>query len=135
WSTLVRRPVKKLSRQMTSLPSVARRSHKCEPRKPAPPVTRIRFAILASPSPSRHEPVTLELRHRTVHLVVGSLRSHPRDEIHHPVFEPNPRTHAEHALEESRVRGAVANVARSELTGDLRPPRDSDRSAQELAEA
>ena len=35
--------VKKLSRQTTSWPLLTRRSHRCEPRKPAPPVTRIRF--------------------------------------------------------------------------------------------
>ena len=38
-------PVKKLSTQITSLPSCNNRSHKNEPRKPAPPVTRIRVGI------------------------------------------------------------------------------------------
>src|SRR5712691_6196686 len=37
-------PVKKLSRQMTSTRSERSRSHRCEPMKPAPPVTRIRTA-------------------------------------------------------------------------------------------
>src|SRR5688572_17730528 len=37
-----RAPVKKLSRQTTSSPLVIKRSHRCEPRKPAPPVTRTR---------------------------------------------------------------------------------------------
>ena len=32
-------PVKKLSRQMTSWPSAIKRSQRCEPRNPAPPVT------------------------------------------------------------------------------------------------
>src|SRR6266566_3003946 len=36
-----RRPVKKLSRHRTSWPSANNRSHKWEPIKPAPPVTRI----------------------------------------------------------------------------------------------
>src|SRR5688572_28497960 len=35
------RPVKKLSRQTTSAPSDRSRSQRCEPMKPAPPVTRI----------------------------------------------------------------------------------------------
>ena len=39
------RPVKKLSRHKISWPSLIRRSHKCEPRKPAPPVTRIRIIL------------------------------------------------------------------------------------------
>src|SRR4030095_2041004 len=40
---LSRRPVKKLSRQSTSCPSFSSRSQRCEPIKPAPPVTRIRI--------------------------------------------------------------------------------------------
>src|SRR6266704_1738174 len=35
-------PVKKLSTQMTSWPLPSRRSQRCEPRKPAPPVTKVR---------------------------------------------------------------------------------------------
>jgi hypothetical protein len=35
--------VKKLSRQITSCPWATSRSHRCEPRKPAPPVTRMRL--------------------------------------------------------------------------------------------
>ena len=35
--------VKKLSRQITSWPASTSRSHKCDPRKPAPPVTRMRI--------------------------------------------------------------------------------------------
>src|SRR5215469_2134299 len=42
-ATLRLLPVKKLSTQSTSSPSASRRSQRCEPRKPAPPVTRIRF--------------------------------------------------------------------------------------------
>src|ERR1017187_3918810 len=41
-SMLRRAPVKKLSRQMISAPCDNKRSHKCEPRKPEPPVTKIR---------------------------------------------------------------------------------------------
>src|SRR5262249_9146246 len=47
-STLPRVPVKKLSMQMTFAPCSSRRSHRCEPRKPAPPVTRIRFWMCIS---------------------------------------------------------------------------------------
>src|SRR5215203_4217719 len=36
-----RLPVKKLSRQSTSLPSLISRSQRCEPINPAPPVTKI----------------------------------------------------------------------------------------------
>src|SRR6185369_2667232 len=39
-----RLPVKKLSRQSTSLPSPRSRSQRCEPMNPAPPVTKIRIA-------------------------------------------------------------------------------------------
>jgi hypothetical protein len=39
------RPVKKLSRHKISWPSLSSRSHKCEPRKPAPPVMRIRISV------------------------------------------------------------------------------------------
>ena len=39
-------PVKKLSRHVTSLPSLSKRSHKCEPRNPAPPVTSIFLPIV-----------------------------------------------------------------------------------------
>src|SRR5512139_3178194 len=42
-----RLPVKKLSRQTTSLPSETNRSQRCEPRKPAPPVTRMRSGAMA----------------------------------------------------------------------------------------
>src|SRR5450432_4553671 len=41
-STLVREPVKKLSRQTTSCPSFRSLSQRCEPKKPEPPLTRIR---------------------------------------------------------------------------------------------
>src|SRR6516165_144018 len=37
-------PVKKLSTQTTSPPRSSRRSHRCEPRNPAPPVTSMRFS-------------------------------------------------------------------------------------------
>src|SRR5688572_30329785 len=43
WATLCFWLVKKLSRQMTSWPWATRRSQRWEPRKPAPPVTRMRF--------------------------------------------------------------------------------------------
>src|SRR5262249_43215270 len=59
FSTLVRVPVKKLSRQTTSWPSPSRRSHRCEPRKPDPPVTRIRRRDI---SPSYMSDVTFAKR-------------------------------------------------------------------------
>ena len=42
-STLARALEKKLSTQSTSCPSLSRRSHRCEPKKPEPPVTRMRL--------------------------------------------------------------------------------------------
>src|SRR5437867_10974868 len=41
-ATLSGVPLRKLSRQMTSSPSARKRSQRCEPMKPAPPVTRMR---------------------------------------------------------------------------------------------
>ena len=38
-------PVKRLSAHKSSWPSSRRRSIKCEPRNPAPPVTKIRFRL------------------------------------------------------------------------------------------
>ena len=49
-------PVKKLSAQITSLPSPSSRSIRCEPRKPAPPVTRI-FCIRPEYRASIERPV------------------------------------------------------------------------------
>src|SRR6185437_9619697 len=42
-STLCRVPVKKLSTHSTSHPCASSRSHRCDPRNPAPPVTRTRL--------------------------------------------------------------------------------------------
>ena len=38
-----RAPVTKLSTHNTSPPSSSKRSHRCDPINPAPPVTRVRF--------------------------------------------------------------------------------------------
>ena len=43
------RPVKKLSTQSTSCPPASRRSHRWEPRKPAPPVTSTRVGLRLQP--------------------------------------------------------------------------------------
>src|SRR5207302_10343469 len=43
WAMLSLVPLKKLSAHSTSLPSATSRSQRCEPRNPAPPVTRIRL--------------------------------------------------------------------------------------------
>src|SRR5947207_14087739 len=42
-ATLLSTPVTKLSRANTSQPSEINRSHRCDPRKPAPPVTTARM--------------------------------------------------------------------------------------------
>src|SRR5262249_59510558 len=42
WRILARLPLKKLSRQITSCLSRRSRSHRCDPRNPAPPVTSVR---------------------------------------------------------------------------------------------
>src|ERR1051326_3281393 len=50
WAMFSRRPVKKLSRQITSFRSANNLSHKCEPMKPAPPVISIRtFSSVSFP--------------------------------------------------------------------------------------
>src|SRR5687768_16250789 len=59
---LCREPVKKLSRQTTSQPSFSRRSHKCDPTKPAPPVTSTRLIFpprLIEPSAEAHVPLRM----------------------------------------------------------------------------
>ena len=43
WATFVFWLVKKLSRQITSCDCSTSRSQRCEPRKPAPPVTKMRL--------------------------------------------------------------------------------------------
>ena len=48
-------PVKKLSTHSTSLPAASKRSHRCEPRKPAPPVTNIRLLMLPLENPPTFE--------------------------------------------------------------------------------
>ena len=40
------RPVRKLSTQVTRCPSANSRSHRCDPRKPAPPVTTVRGCVM-----------------------------------------------------------------------------------------
>ena len=45
-------PVKKLSSAMTSWPSASSRSQRKEPRKPAPPVTRVRLVAESIPCAS-----------------------------------------------------------------------------------
>src|SRR5215211_706800 len=53
---LPRVPLKKLSTQMTLAPSAKRRSHRCEPRKPEPPVTRTRLSrCIVIPRPANQE--------------------------------------------------------------------------------
>src|SRR5262245_29430975 len=44
-------PEKKLSRQRTLCPSAKSRSHRCDPKKPAPPVIRIAWSIPPCPPP------------------------------------------------------------------------------------
>src|SRR5215472_5988518 len=59
-------PVKKLSTQRTSQPCSSRRSHRCEPMKPAPPVTRTRrrvaywreLAVMGATLPNRGYGIT-----------------------------------------------------------------------------
>src|SRR6266404_8157515 len=70
---LARLPLKKLSRQMTSAPSRSSRSHKWEPRNPAPPVTSAR-TLFSSKSPRSAAILTRDRKHGfdyVVELVVG----------------------------------------------------------------
>src|SRR5262245_54241964 len=48
--------VKKLSRQTTSCPCRTRRSQRCEPRNPVPPVTSIRLTMRAALYGRKNEP-------------------------------------------------------------------------------
>src|SRR5262249_48105937 len=54
---LRRAPVKKLSTQRTTAPSASRRPHKCEPRKPAPPVTSTRVSRCICFAPHANKPM------------------------------------------------------------------------------
>ena len=47
WRMLSLEPVNRLSTQMTSFPSSSNLSQRCDPRKPAPPVTNIRFFLIS----------------------------------------------------------------------------------------
>src|SRR6516165_1782914 len=53
WSTLSVVPVERLSRQTTSAPRSSRNSDRCDPRKPAPPVTRTRMVGPREPGSGR----------------------------------------------------------------------------------
>src|SRR5665213_4518824 len=74
---LPRVPLKKLSTQMTLAPWARSRSHRCEPRKPEPPVTRMRFSRciglpgIIMPRPrTRPAELTLDLiRYETFQLI------------------------------------------------------------------
>src|SRR4029077_1574965 len=73
WAILARLPLKKLSRQMTSAPSRNSRSHRCEPRNPAPPVTSAR-TLFSSKSPRSAAVLTRDRKHGfdyVVEVVVG----------------------------------------------------------------
>src|SRR4051812_6968666 len=54
-------PVKKLSAQITSQPSASKRSTKCEPRNPAPPVTSTLFFVVYRRSDREFTPRSLQL--------------------------------------------------------------------------
>src|SRR2546429_1561500 len=72
-ATLLSTPVTKLSRANTSQPSEINRSHRCDPRKPAPPVTTARMKPPSHFSRStRSEEHTSELQSR-LHLVCRLL--------------------------------------------------------------
>src|SRR5260370_39770839 len=80
WAILARLPLKKLSRQMTSAPSRSSRSHRWEPRNPAPPVTSAR-TLFSSKSPRSAAILTRDLKHGfdyVVEVVVGHRGIHRR---------------------------------------------------------
>src|SRR6266852_405679 len=73
WAILARLPLKKLSRQMTSAPSRSSRSHRWEPRNPAPPVTSAR-TLFSSKSPRSAAVLTRDSKHSfdyVVDVVIG----------------------------------------------------------------
>src|SRR5437870_9186846 len=51
WAMFASEPVSKLSTQMTLFPRASSSSHRCEPRKPAPPVTRQVATLAGYPRP------------------------------------------------------------------------------------
>src|SRR5262245_9408723 len=81
---------------MTSWPSSRRRSHRCEPRKPAPPVTSISLrSIMAPPAQSRLSEAmgaqSCDRRPRQLANRVADLEAPPASEsgpvLRHPVDE------------------------------------------------
>src|SRR5262245_11485164 len=55
-------PEKKLSRQRTSRPAAKSRSHRCDPKKPAPPVIRIAWSIPPAPYHTANEMHRIKLK-------------------------------------------------------------------------
>src|SRR5688572_11376974 len=84
------RPVKKLSTQMTSCPSASNRSQRCEPRKPAPPVTRISFRSVMVPPGKR-----------------GSSEATETRPCSHPPRQPGKPAHARSGLPPASESGPV----------------------------
>src|SRR5687767_13367762 len=94
WAMFAFCPVNRLSIHTTSWPPWSSRSQRCEPKKPAPPVTRIRMPRQAGPSPPRFPAKQANGRARehqrgeyvpscdTTNFVVGSTENtthlHPR---------------------------------------------------------
>jgi hypothetical protein len=67
-------PVKKLSRQMTSWPAAIKRSQRCEPRNPAPPVTNTVLELYTVPPISRSEYERLSRRSDCARAIGTKLR-------------------------------------------------------------
>src|SRR5438270_11872987 len=88
-SMLCSEPVSRLSTQITRFPRASSSSHRCDPRKPAPPVTRQVATDGRIPEPLMRAPVCK--RPRGVHIIramATPTSSDHRDEEHDVTVAP-----------------------------------------------
>src|SRR5438067_1399681 len=94
-ATLSRAPVKKLSTQMTSWPRSSSRSQRCEPKKPAPPVTSVRLRtrsrIDAPIGGSSNQVERSRRRRKSIRMAAAQAEQCKKDDIEiesqRPVFD------------------------------------------------
>src|ERR1019366_9208443 len=108
-SMLASEPVSRLSTQMTRFPRASSSSHRCEPRNPAPPVTRQVATLRRIPEPPapRHGPVLQAHAPagRRVHIIrymaiVGASDNDQEEETVAPIVGPDdPRRFTDSGIE------------------------------------
>src|SRR6187549_1994047 len=74
---LRRSPVIRLSIAITLNPSLMKRSQRCEPRKPAPPVISTVFVLSIDGSSSDADILITQLFHQVEIIQVSSVEDHP----------------------------------------------------------